>query len=355
MIPRPARVLVQRYDRLPPMPQLLVKLTEYMRMDAVEMPLKQLANDISADSQATAELLRLINSASAGLHRKVSSVAEAINYLGAKRAISLVFSSATVSVQSDLLKPWSEPLREWYHKRSVLIASTAACFAARLEQISADTAFVLGLLQEIGILVLANSAQHQYFEKTLRRSREVPQVLLDSAELADFQMTHAEVSAALLQRWELPQSLIGPILEHHSRDEQQRRRSKTDRSLMRVMQIGEAFANLSDCQHSYRTRKLNMLLAHYGSAKAPLCRTCLSEATARAAESCELFSIPVPDPETLRRAMNEITTSPEFQTLDSLRATSNTESPPIAAECSVPSSETESEQALNSWMPPGGD
>jgi HD-like signal output (HDOD) protein/DNA-binding NarL/FixJ family response regulator len=306
MIPRVARRLVQSCDRLPQVPQLLVKLVDYLRMDAVDVPVNQLAKHIAADSQATAELLRLINSASMGLRWRINSVVDAVHYLGAKRAISLILSSAASSGVSDLLTGWSNPFREWYQQRSVLIASTAAVFANRFEEVSEDTAFVLGLLQEIGILVLANSPQQQYSEKTLQRTREIPQFSLAAAEFADFQITHAEVSAAFLREWELPQSLIGPILHHHSADEQGRR-SKSEQSLIRVMRIGEAFADLSDNPHPYRMRKLNILLAHYGTGAEALCRQCLSEATDRTTESCEQFSIPIPDHDVLRQALDAAT------------------------------------------------
>ena len=314
LIPYAARKIIQKYTGLPPMPQLLVKLVEYMRMDAAEIPLEALARDISVDPQATAELLKLINSSSTGLQHKINTVSDAVNYLGAKRAISLVFASATVAAQSKLTDGWPEPIQNWYHHRTVMIASAAAVFAKHLEKISEDMAFVAGLLQEIGISVLANTSKNRYLETTLLRAREVPQVLLHRAEQEDYRTTHAEVSAALLQTWELPWSLIGPILDHHE-VAGQRDRSRKEQSLMRVMRIGEAFANTFDVSHPYRNRQLNDLLAHYGPSKADQCKRCLSEAAARTAESCTLLSMPAPDPEALQNLVKEVTSSSEFVTV----------------------------------------
>ena len=323
-IPHAARKLVRRHDGIPPLPQLLVKLVDYMKMEPTEIPLDELAKNISVDPEATAELLKLINSASIGLQRSIHSVSEAINYLGAKRTVSLILSAATVRTQSKLLSGWTEPMRKWYHQRSVLIASTAATFAERMENISADTAFVLGLLQEIGILILADSTKHRYLEKTVRRAREVPQVLLHTAEMEAFHMTHAEVSAALLQSWSLPDSIIGPILDHH-RSANEPSRAKADKKFLRVMQIGEAFANFSDIPHPFRRRRLDDLLAHYGASAVTTGRASLAEATTKTAEFCELLSLPVPDDGSLKQLISEVQSPSGEQSADGDETAANSQ------------------------------
>lgn len=306
LIPHHARRLVQECGSIPPMPQLLVKLLSYMDLNAQDVPLKDLADDISVDPAATAALLTLTNSSSIGFRQKITRVFDAVNLLGARRTVSLIVSSAALASQTELLREWSEPLRNWYRQRSVLIASTAATFARALEHVAPDTAFVLGLLQDVGILILGNSFAEKYQAVTLRRAREIGQLRLHSIEQDDYKLTHAEVSAALLQRWKLPQSLIRLVLDHHKPDAAAER-SRTDRSFLRVMQIGEALADLSEVPHPVRRQALNRLLTEYtDDGQDRNCRDCIAASVARTVESCRLFSLPLPDETTLHRIAQQV-------------------------------------------------
>ena len=104
VVPARARKLVQYFAGIPPLPQLVLKLTGYMSMKIEDIPAKELANDISFDPKAISELLKLTNSSSMGLRRKVTKVLDAVTLLGPKRVISLIVSSATIAAQSQLLK-----------------------------------------------------------------------------------------------------------------------------------------------------------------------------------------------------------------------------------------------------------
>jgi len=303
-IPYPARRLVTNSKYIPPLPQLVVKLVTYLDMPNDQIPIRELAKDISVDPRATSELLKLTNSTSVGLRREITKVFDAVNLLGTKRTIALILSSATVGAQDRMLRGSNASVREWYHRRSVLTASTASVFAQKFEDVSSDTAFVLGLLQDIGILTLNHSFPNRY-PQLLQRFRSVGPIQLAHSERDDFSTTHAEVSAALLQHWGLPQSLICLILDHHATD-QTAKRSKIDEGFLRVMRIGEALANLSDLRHPMRCHALNRLLKEYGDERQSECGACVREAVARAVDSCALFAIPAPDEATINTILKRV-------------------------------------------------
>ena len=284
VVPERARKLVQDFAGIPPLPQLVLKLTGYMSMKIEDIPVKELANDISFDPKAISELLKLTNSSSMGLRRKVTKVLDAVTLLGPKRVISLIVSSATLAAQSELLKKWSPDMRKWYYKRSVLMASTASIFAEKMENVSADSAFILGLMQDIGMLVFANSYGDKY-TALIQRVREVGQLRLHQLEEKEFKLSHPDVSAALLQKWKFPQSLIG---------------------LMHSMRVGEALADLADLAHPLRRQALNQLLDKYDDELGVQSKTCLAESVAKAAESCKLFSLPIPDADEMAQLVESI-------------------------------------------------
>jgi HD-like signal output (HDOD) protein/CheY-like chemotaxis protein len=297
VIPPAARSLVRQYDVIQPLPQLLVKLSGYL--DDPESSVADLARDIATDPRITGDLLKLTNSAALGLRTRVTRVLDAVNLLGIKQTVSLVLSSSLTQAQRQMLKPLPKSFQATFRVRSVLIGSTAATFARRSSGASADTAYILGLLQELGMLVLAQAYGERYVQ-LVEHARSIGSLRLEHCEENDYGLTHADVSAALLQKWELPASLITLVLDHHDEIERPHR-SELDRNLLRAMQIGEALADLREASLPQRHRTLNRLLEPYGGAPSELCKSALAEAVARTQESCRLFDIPAPNESEVER------------------------------------------------------
>lgn len=299
-IPPKAQRLVQMCDDVPALPQLLVKLLGFMQRESRQIPIDELSRDISTDPRATADLLRFTNSSALGLGNEIRRVSDAVALLGPKRAISLVFSSAVSAIKYSTVP---SEIQAWFYQRSILTASAAATFGERLEKISGDLAFTMGMLQDIGIVVMAS--HNCRYSSLIQRFRTTALANLERMEGEDFGTNHAEVGAALLNEWGLPQSFVRPILDHH-RDEDARRYTQAEASIRRVMQIGEAFADLSDVPDTRRRNRLNQLLSHYGPAKSSICQAALKDSAARAKEASGLLSLPVPDEETLAGMVTEV-------------------------------------------------
>lgn len=301
-IPLEARRLVQGCDSIQPLPQVLIKISGHLDQDRASIP--ELAKDISLDARLTAMLLRLVNSTAFALRTKLTKVQDAVNYLGMRRTISLVISAYLIRAQSGLAKNLPDSLRLWHQRRSVLIASAASAFARRADGLSQETAYVMGLLQDFGILLMAQSLGIQYIQ-LVERVKEIAQLRLDVLEQKSFGVTHADVSAALLQKWELPASLIPCVLYHHAKGEEQPM-STAEKRFTHVMQIGEALANTLDNCTPHRNHILNRLLAGGEFGSMDDVKTCLGEAVAKTAESSQLFSVPTPEPAELRALLEKI-------------------------------------------------
>lgn len=297
LIPLLATQVVQQSDVIRPLPQLLIRICSYL--DDESASLAQLAKDIAVDPRITAELLKFANSTAFGLRRKAASVFEAVNYLGIKRTVSLVLTKGVIESQMQAAKSLPRDLRNWHSLRSVMTASAAAVFAGHDANLSPETAYVLGLLQDIGVLVMAHAWGDSY-QRLLLRARQVGHLRLETCERQEFGMTHAEVSAALLQKWNMPPFLVSLVLKHHAEDAMT---SPTDAGLdqrfLRVMRIGEAFANLQDACVPQRIHLLNSVISRL-PIETEQVRICLAEATARAAESSAIFSLPDPDAASLK-------------------------------------------------------
>ncbi|MFO0949020.1 MAG: HDOD domain-containing protein [Planctomycetota bacterium] len=291
-----ARQIVQGSKGITPMPQLVVKLAGYLtRPETVD--LQALANDISVDPTIMGNLLRLINSAAMGMQRKFTRTFDAVNLLGVRRTISLILTSVTLKVQGAFARSMTQEDRNWYNKRTVLVASGAFAFAKHVGNVSPDTAYILGLFQEIGILLMSDAYQERYAQ-ALQRFRQSGQVQLEAVEQAAFGVTHADVGGAMLQKWDLPPSLIGPVLSHHNPATFEEK-SETERRYLHCMRVAEAAANLADGHIPHRYPLLKRLMDDFGKENAEKCKFALKESIEKAKESSKLFQIPIPSTEEL--------------------------------------------------------
>jgi HD-like signal output (HDOD) protein len=97
-------------------------------------------------------------------------------------------------------------------QRSLRIAELAASMAKLPED--ASTAYVAGLLCDVGQLVLVTGAPERlYVTQAEAAQRGVPQHV---AELSTWGTTHAEIGAYLLGLWGLPVQIVQAVADHHT-------------------------------------------------------------------------------------------------------------------------------------------
>lgn len=298
-----ARKVVHDGVDVAPLPQLIVRISKYLD-EGADVSIEDLANDIAVDPKATAELLRLINSASMGIQRKIVKPFDAVNFLGVRRTISIIMAATLVNSSERLRSSLPPADQQWYNRRSVLIASAAYVFAKRLGEVAPDTAFVLGIFQEIGILAMARALSSKYVP-LLQKSRETGPLRLERLEESYINVNHAEVGAALLLKWGMPSTLVAPILDHHH-PEKFPEKTDLEQKYLRIMQVAEALANLSDGHSSHRFPVLKSAMDAFGPEKAEQCKQAMSDSVAKALESGSLFRLPLPDPSALKLMVGEI-------------------------------------------------
>lgn len=291
-IPETARMLIRDADFLQPLPQLAVKIVPYLNDETANVA--DLANEIAKDALATAEILRVINSSSSGIRNRVQRLSDAVALLGIKQTVTTVLRFCIQSCQSNLATRLNPELLSWFSARSTLTASTASVLAKRSQSICPDTVYLLGLLQDLGILALAH--EYDSYFKIIDRYRKIPQVRLDVLEEEDYEINHAHVSAAILQRWQMPASIIRLILHHHTSSQQFDELSQMESGVIRALQIGEALSNMHDLPSAYRFQRFESLLNEHPERDAIDVRSFLSESIAKACESAELHKTPAPEP-----------------------------------------------------------
>lgn len=203
------RHLVGGLGSLPAAPGLYTAITAALGRPDVSA--QQLASIIQRDPGCTAKLLQLTNSAFFGLARSVTDLQNAVAYLGlaSVRDVVLALESAALF---NVATPASAQLANEVSAHSLAVAAAARELVPPPQ---AQAAFAAGLLHDIGRLVLAAVVPEQFraVEEDLRNGVE-----LRVAEDNRFGASHAEVGGYLLRLWDLPFTLVAPVVRHHDPD-----------------------------------------------------------------------------------------------------------------------------------------
>lgn len=209
LVPGDIDGLAQR-ARLPALPQVFLELRQAMERESPSH--EELSAIISKDPRLAASLLRLVNGPLFGFRTPVATVSRAVAAAGTRRVSSLALGSFVLGLFRER-PPGVVNLHDfWLH--SVATAFMARALAERLGRDDPERYFVAGLLHDMGWLAVC-SVWPEGAARVLARCRERNESLTE-AEQAELGMTHGEVGAALLQRWNLPPVLLDAVCHHHA-------------------------------------------------------------------------------------------------------------------------------------------
>lgn len=198
------------HARLPALPQVFLELQHAMERE--QPSYDELAAIISKDPRLAASLLRLVNGPLFGFRTPVETVTRAVAAAGTRRVTSLALGTFVLGLFRER-PPHVVNLHDfWLH--SVATALMAQALATRLGRDDPERYFVAGLLHDIGWLALC-AVWPAGAERVLDRCRDLGESLTD-AEQAELGMTHGEVGAAMLRRWNLPPVLLEAVRHHHA-------------------------------------------------------------------------------------------------------------------------------------------
>jgi HD-like signal output (HDOD) protein len=191
---------IMLYSR-PTVAMELMRLAEEPRVDA-----RALRDCVAQDPALTCKVLRVVNSSLYGLNRPVADLNQAIGLIGIKPLKLLVLG---FNLPDALFAEVAARELQWYWTNTLTRAVAARLLAEQLWRQSGDEAFIAGLLQDIGILVLLRELGEPY-------AKFLTGVIDEKCHLASLEQDtlgfdHNQLSAALLSKWQLPQRLVESI------------------------------------------------------------------------------------------------------------------------------------------------
>jgi HD-like signal output (HDOD) protein len=206
--PLDGTTILARMGELPPMPHVATRLIGLLNDPQTEISTLQ---EIMATDQAiSVRLLQIANSSLYGSMREVSTIAEAVMRLGFTAIRSWLLATVTRVMFTE---GSSNVHRHRLWRQSVLAGIAAQEIAGRTGRMDPETAFMGGLLQNIGLLLLARN-HPDVFEAIDEHARADQRSYFESERVA-LGFDHADLGGLILQKWGLGETLIDAVNSHH--------------------------------------------------------------------------------------------------------------------------------------------
>lgn len=204
--------LIGSVNSLPSLPILFTRLTTLL--EQAETDCAQIAGLIKEDMAMAVQVLKLVNSSYVGLARTITTLEEAVAYLGTKTIHSLVLVQHLFSQCSK---------EEFQDFRLDQLWEHSFCVATLARKIASDTnncpqtqdyAYIAGLLHDIGNLLLATQIPEDY--RKIMENSELSNRPRSEVELEILGADHAAIGGYLTALWGLPRKITEAVTLHHT-------------------------------------------------------------------------------------------------------------------------------------------
>ena len=196
-------------DNLPSLPVVALEVLELTAADDVSV--KDIAEVIQRDPALAAKILKVANSSMFGLSKKVSSLQQAMVILGLRTVKVMALSFALVDQMSSASHSSFDHQRYW--RRSLTMSAAAKLLAEKTRLATGEEAYIAGLLADLGILAAVHAVPKIY--EPVLEAAAANNLPIQEAEIQILGFSHAKITAELLLKWSLPESLAVAVGAHH--------------------------------------------------------------------------------------------------------------------------------------------
>lgn len=174
----------------------------------------EIAEVIGRDISLTARLLRLVNSVFGGLSVTITSIEEAIFFLGLRQIRQLAMTTKVIEEMDGFIDESIDvnSLTIWRHSIATAILTREILTMTHGVK-EDDTYYISGLLHDIGKLVMVN-AYPECLKQSLQFEETSPREFLER-ERETFGFTHADLGAVYLEQNGLSAEIVEAVLFHH--------------------------------------------------------------------------------------------------------------------------------------------
>lgn len=197
-------------NNLPSIPYVIFEVTKLL--DNPASSAAQLAKIINKDQGLVTKVLTVANSPLYGIPRRVATIDFAIMILGFSHIKNIVIALSMMDAMKHISSVGFDQKKYWTH--SLMIATVSKKLADDLGYAQSGEIFTAGLLHDIGIPILSKYFPSDYVK--IKKAVLDENISYREAEIREFGATHQELGKALLEKWNLPETLTDVVLNHHT-------------------------------------------------------------------------------------------------------------------------------------------
>lgn len=202
--------LIQDDVSLSTMPGIFMEINE--TINKPNSSAKDIADVISKDTNLSARLLKIANSAFYGFPSKIDTILKAVVIAGTRHLSTLAMGVYVIDSFKNIPNDLIDMKSFWQH--SIVCGIIARILASHKNIQNTERLFVAGLLHDIGRLVLYNFVPINAKNAILKA--RASNSLLYEVEHEIMNFDHAQIGRLLLKKWKLPMSLENVVKYHHS-------------------------------------------------------------------------------------------------------------------------------------------
>lgn len=201
--------ILERLDEisnLPSFPNIVVKLSSLL--ENPETSTDEIVQVIRMDPVISSNILHLANTIAFNISAKISSITEAIVRIGFYNVRDIVLSISMIRNFPN--KGNIDYEKFWHHSLSVAYATKTIEHFTGKSYHQDENLYMAGLLHDLGILVL-DQFFGDFYAPVLQKALNAKEPLYQ-IENSLIGICHSEISAKLLERWNLPTGVIEAVL-----------------------------------------------------------------------------------------------------------------------------------------------
>lgn len=204
--------LTAAIEQLPPVPETLLQLRRVLADPASNY--KRIIPLLERDPGLAADVLKFANSARCGVNHSVTTLGEAVLYVGTghlSEFVSSAFAARCIARAYGSVQGFKRFLE---HSQRIADGATHLLAYTTQDKRQRETLVLISLLHDIGKLVVATVLSPD--AAGIGRAQTADMAVLAAGEQQLWGVNHCEIGAAICTRWHFPEVYRTCIREHHT-------------------------------------------------------------------------------------------------------------------------------------------
>lgn len=203
--------ILHKVDQLPAMSKAVIEIIRCI--EDAELSVDSLTQLVSSDIGLATNMLKAANTLRFSMHGGIASVHDAVMLIGFKQIREMACMIGVMGSFQQNKTHFFNYANFWQRSMGV---GVCARILAKHVKLNPDTAFITGMLHEIGQLALVVAAPDEFrFAMDFSASHDCSPL---EAENQVLEMDHARIGGHLSRKWELPKVICDAIEMHHCPD-----------------------------------------------------------------------------------------------------------------------------------------